>query len=408
MHYKKIFMVFILTQHSFGTEEELSFSSKHALSPLAPKGHWAIQIEAKNRTTNFSYNNAKKKSSIGSKYNNIDINKDIFPSLALFGEGASLGKTSAEMEIVSNYFEFALGYGITKDLTVGIIVPYREKKTTLNFSLQNGNLGINPNFNSTAPTTARNSPYLPSSIEGINPMTTTQLQSVLASRSLDLEYKPLQTTKNSGLADPTLGLLWNVYSSKNSSLILGTGFRFGIAEEDDPDNLLATDIGDGNSGIRLKAEYYQDLTNGFDLYTQIEYGIELEDKVTKRVPKDGVFLANKSSTEKLTRDLGDYRIYDIGVGKSWGDYRFSAGWHRAEKDKDSYASSKGTNISVLEANTDSYANQWETSISWSGIDAWSKGNIPLPLILTLNYRDTYEAKNAYAWKEVYLGLTSFF
>jgi len=388
--------------------DELSSSSKHALSSLAPERHWAIQIEAKNRTTHFSYNNKGKKNHIGSEYNDIDLNQDIFPSLSIFGEGATLGKTSTEIEIESNYFEVALGYGLTKDLTVGIIVPYREKTTKVKFSISGGNIGINPNFDNTAPTTVTNSPYLPTSLDGINPMTTAQLQSVLASSALDLEYKPLQSIKNSGLADPTLGLLWNAYSTKNSSLVLGTGFRFGIAKEDDPNNLLSTDIGDGNSGIRLKVEYYQDLTKGFDLYTQIEYGIELEDKVTKRVPKKGAFLANKSSTERLSRDLGDYKIYEIGVGKSWGNYRFATSWYRAEKEKDSYSSAKGTDVSVLETNTNAYANQWKSSISWSGIDAWEKGNIPFPIILTLNYRDTYKAKNAYAWREVYLGITSLF
>lgn len=408
MHYKKIFMVLILSQYSFCIENELSSSNKHALSPLAPQGHWAVRFEAKTKTTNFSYDNNGKKENLGSKYDNINLDENILPQLSMFGEGASLGTTSSSMEVDAQQFELTAGYGLTDNLTVGVIIPYRKYQRKLNFSVANGNLGINPRFDGSLPLSAANSPYLPTSIEGINPMTTVDIQNILTSEDYGFAYKPLQSTNNSGFADPTVGLLWKAYGTSNDALILGAGYRFGIAKEDDHNNLLNTDVGDGNSGIRLRMEYFRNLTNGFDLYSKIEYGIEFEDKVTKRVPKQGEFLVPKSRTERLKRDLGDYRIYDLGLGKSWSDYRVAAVWHRSDKDSDHYHSYKGTDISALEANTYAYANQWEASLSWSGVDAWSKGNLPLPLIVNLSYRDTYEAKNALAWNEVYLNVTSFF
>ena len=403
---KTVYLLSSFSLLSYGAE--IQSSSKHALSSLAPQGHWAVRFEGKTKTTDFSYDNSGKKIELGSKYDNVALDKNILPQLSMFGEGASLGITSSSMKIDAEQFELTAGYGLSEDITVGVIVPYRKYQREFKFSVANGNLGINPSFDASLPLSASNSPYLPTSIEGINPMSTADIQNILTSDAYGFGYKELQSTNSSGFADPTVGVLWRAYETSDDSLILGAGYRFGIAKEDDPDNLLNTSIGDGNSGIRLRMEYYKDLTAGFDLYGKVEYGIELEDRVTKRVPKKGEFLAPKSSTERLDRDLGDYRNYDIGVGKSWSDYRGSIAWHRSDKDSDSYHSSKGTDVSVLEADTYSYANQWEASLSWSGLDAWSKGNLALPLIVNLTYRDTYEAKNALDWSEVYLNVTSFF
>jgi len=295
---------------------------------------------------------------------------------------------------------------ISKDLTVGIIVPYREKRTKVNFSILGGTIGLNPKFNASQAISAHNLPYLPTSLAGVNPVTTTQLQTILASKGL--EYKPLQSIKHSGLADPTIGLIWNAYSTEKESLLFSTGYDIAVAKKDDPDSLISTNIGNGNSAIRLRLEYFRDLEDNFDVYGKFEYGIELEDKVRKRVPKKGKFLAPKSSTERLKRDIGDYRFYDIGMGKAWGNYRLSTAWRRSEKDADSYHSLKGTDASLLESHTEAYVHQFEGSLSWSGVDSWKKGNIPFPLVLKLNYRDTYEGKNALKWKEVYLSVTSFF
>jgi len=384
--------------------DELSSSSKHALSPLAPEGHWAIKIEGKNRTTRFSYNDAHQKIPIGDKYDNLNLNKDVFPLLGVFGEDASLGMTSTQVELDSNYLTMMLGYGISKNLTVGIILPYREKTTKVNFSVSGGNIGVNPNFDNTQAVSATNSPYLPSSINGITPITTNQLQHILSS----LGYQPLQTIKVSGLADPTIGFLWNAHKTKEDTLVLSMGYDIALAKKDDPNNLMPTNVGNGNAAIRFRMEYFKDLEYDFDIFAKMEYGLELKDKIKKRVPLQGKFLATKESTERLERKIGNYRVYDIGLGKTWKDYRLSSSWRRSEKNSDHYYSSKGTDVSYLGNNSDASASLWENSLSWSGIDSWRKGELAIPLVVTLSYRDTYKGKNSLKWKEIYLNVTSFF
>lgn len=403
IHTVSLLIFFVSTALS---TDDFSSSTKHALSSLAPKGHWAIRIEGKHRTTAYSYSNSGNKEALGSDYNELNLDKDVFPSLALFGDGATLGITKTDIELESHYTKFMIGYGLTKNITVGLILPYREKTTKVDFSISGATLGLNPDFNANQAVSTTNLPYLPVSVKGVEPLTTAQLQGILMSEGL--EYKPLQSIQRSGLADPTIGVLWNMYNTEKESLLFSTGYDIAMAEKDDPDNLISTNIGNGNSAIRLRLEYFRDLENDFDTYGMCEYGIELEDTVVKRVPQEGEILALKSSTERLNRDIGDYRFYELGIGKTWGEYRVSSSWRRSEKDADAYQSIKGTDVSILERRTEAYIHQFEGSFSWSGIDAWRKGKIPFPLIVKLNYRDTYEGKNALKWKEVYLSLTSFF
>lgn len=241
---------------------------------------------------------------------------------------------------------------------------------------------------------------------GVTPFSTAEVQALLASPAYG--YKPIASTRTTGLADPTIGLLYQALKSKDSSLVLATGIDIGIAKEDDPDNLVDVPINNGNSALRLRAEYYKSLANNWDFFVKAEYGFEFEDSVTKRVPQAGEVLALKSSTEKVKRDLGDYRSYELSVGKSVKNWRYAGRLYRLEKDADDYISEIGTDVSALEANTAGYANQWEAEVSWSGVDAWEKGNLSMPLIVSLAYKDTFSGKNGLEWNELYFRATTFF
>lgn len=402
---KNIAYLFLCLSPWIMANEGISTERQHALSNLAPKENFVFRLEGKTRRTRFSYNDSGDKVRLGDDLNNINLNQNVFSSLAIFGSGATLGTTSSSMEFDSQRFELSFGYGVTEDLTVGIIFPFGTIQNRVDFSVSNATLGLNPNYNAGIAPSATNLPYLPTST-GVAPFSTVDLQNLIAADPYG--YKPIATTRTTGLADPTIGLLYQALKSKDSSLILATGIDIGIAKEDDPDNLVDVPINNGNSALRFKAEYYKSLEYGLDAFAKFEYGIEFEDKVTKRVPQQGVLLAPKSSTEEVTRDLGDYRTYEVGLGKSVNNWRYAGKLYRLEKDADDYGSSKGTDVSLLEANTKGHVNQWEAEISWSGLEAWSKGNLPLPLIVSFHYKDTFSGSNGLDWTEYYFRVTSFF
>ncbi len=387
---------------------ELSNSVLHGLEFIAPQDRWAIRIELRQNGYDEIYDQHGNKQALGSELNQVNLNSSVFPDLAVFGAGATLGNTTFSAKVETKRAELTLGYGVTRDLTVGVIVPYGEVKTTAQFSVSGGNIGFNPLFDPSQPPSATNPALLPVGAGAVEPLTTEGVQQILSEPAFGLAYRPLGSTRSKGFGDPTLGLLWRFYHSGKDSLILGTGLRFGVAREVDADDLLQVPIDDGSTDYRARLEYYRDLSAGFDLKLATEYTYQFADHVTRRVPAAGSLLAAASSKETLERKLGNYWEYDIGIGKAFSDWRIAATWHRYAKSADTYHSALGTNTASLQANTELYANQWRASVSWSGIRSWQEGKLALPLIIQLELQQTYAAKNFPDVRDLYLQLTSFF
>jgi hypothetical protein len=337
----------------------LPAASLHALDAMAPAGRWAGRLTLLRNSYNQKYDNDGRRVDLDTGYDGLD--------LATLGLAGTL---NLDTDVVTEYGELMFGYGVTENLTVGAIIPFARTTNHVRMSVDGG-------------------------------IGTAGLQSVLTG---PLGYDPLETTASSGLGDPTLGALWRFHKRENDSAILGFGVRFGVSPEDDPDNLVDVPPGDGSTDLRYRLEYFRDLGQGFDLRLLAEYQVQLADEVTLR---PGNPLTTPVS-ERLDRNLGNYWEYDLELGKSVGDWRVSATWHRYQEEPDRYTSKIGADTSFLMANTDTLADQYRIGLTWSGIRAWQAGRLPLPLIVKLEVQDAWRGRNFVDVRDVYLRVTSFF
>ena len=337
------------------TSETVPVAAAHGLDGMAPAGHWATRLTVLRNGYDQHFDNAHDK---------VDLDQANNAMLAGFGINAQV-----DSKITTEYTELMLGYGVTENLTLGAIIPYA--RTTNRVRLTD-----------TAP-------------GGV-----AILQGALAG----LGYQPLQTTAIAGFGDPTLGALWRFDKGPHDSTVLGLGVRLGVAKADNPDNLADLPPGDGSNDLRLRLEHFRDLGKGFDLRLMAEYQRQFADHVTLR-PGNPLTTPTK---EVLKRDLGDYWEYDVELGKIFGDWRYSATWHRFQKAPDRYTSSIGTDTSFLSAGTNPLTDQLRLGITWSGIRAWQAGKLPMPLIVKLEMQDAVQGRNFVAVKDVYLRITSFF
>ncbi|MEW5770987.1 MAG: transporter [Pseudomonadota bacterium] len=337
----------------------LPAASNHGLDAMAPHGRWAARLTLLRNSYDQRYDDARERVDLDAGYDGLD--------LATIGLA---GQLNLDTDVVTEYAELMLGYGVTPDLTVGAIIPYARTTRHARFSVDGG-------------------------------IGTAGLQAVLTGA---LGYKPLGTSTTSGLGDPTLGALWRFHKSARDSAVLGLGVRFGVADPDDPDDLMDVPPGDGSTDLRARIEYFRDLGRGFDLRLLAEYQPQFADTVVMR-PGNPLTTATK---ERLERDLGDYWEFDVELGKSFGDWRVAGTWHRYQEGPDRYTSSLGTDTSFLSANTDTLADQLRLSLTWSGIRAWLAGRLPMPLIVKLEVQDAVAGRNFVDVRDVYLRVTSFF
>lgn len=339
--------------------EPLPAASGYGLDGMAPGGRWASRLTLLRNGYTMRYDNDRKRVDLDAGLDGLD--------LATLGLAGTL---RLDTSVVTEYAELMFGYGVTDNLTVGAIIPYARTTTNVRYSVDGG-------------------------------IGTAGLQAVLTG---PLGYKPLRTTRSEGIGDPTVGMLWRFHRSEADSAILGFGVRFGMARDDDPDNLVDVPPGDGSTDLRARLEYFRDLGAGFDLHLLGEYFWQLEDDVRMR-PGNPLTTA---TTETLRRKLGNYYEHDIEIGKRFGDWRIAGTWHRYREAADRYTSSIGTDTSYLSANTETLADQLRLSISWSGVDAFLGGRFAVPLIVKLEVQDAVRGRNFVDVRDVYLRVSTFF
>lgn len=407
LHASFVFL-FTLCATSFTHADSLPVVAGHGLESMPPAGRWAARVELRTNSYDQWYDNNGQRQGFNAAFNGVALDGSVFPALALLGPGATLGATALNSRADLEAMQITLVYGLHEDVTAGLILPFVKTRSHVDFAVAGGNTGFNPAFNPGQPVGPANFPFAPVGSGATAPLGTAGVKQLLTDPVFGYGYAPVETSETSGLSDATAGVLWRYYKDQHSSAILGVGVRFGIAKGDNPDSLVDIPIGDGSNDLRLRLEYFRDLGNDFDLHLLAENFTQLADHVDMRVLQPGQLLAPANSKERLRRDLGDYQEYDIELGHHWGDWRASATAHLYTKAADHYGSDRGTNTSALETDTKVRADQWRAGISWSGINAWKQGQIPLPLIVKLEMQDTYGGRNFPKVQDIYLQLTSFF
>lgn len=387
--------------------ETIPTASYFALDTMAPESSWAIRFEQRSNHYDERYDHRGQLSGLGSSFNGVDLNANLFPALSLLGLGASLGNTRFDHQTRNQISILTLGYGLTPDITVGAIIPYGISNSRARFAVDGGNVGFNPAFDASQPIGAGNFPFAPAG-GGISPMGTAGVQNILTNPAFGYQYKAIKDSRTEGFSDPTLGVLWRAIKSPGESLVLGLGVRLGLAKKDDPDNLLDMPLGDGSNDVRTRLEYFYDLGSNFDLRLLADYNWQFSDKARMRIPGQGQLLALASSKQKLHRDLGDYYEADIELGHRWSNWRLATTWHRFEKASDDYRSSLGTDTSSIEDDTYRRADQYRISATWSGIQAWQQGKLPMPLIVKLEFQDTFSGRNFVDVQDIYLQVITLF
>lgn len=387
--------------------DELPTPTAFGLNTMAPESSWGVRFEQRDNAYHQRYDQHGRLQGLGDSFDGIQLNSSVFNALAPLGAGASLGTTHFNSHVRNQISTLTLGYGLTQDITLGAIIPYVKSRTRVSFDVAGGTVGANPAFDASQPISAGNFPFAPAG-GAVPPMDTAGVQNILTNPAYGYQYKPIANQQSEGFSDPTIGVLWRACKAADQSLIVGIGWRVGLAKKDDPDNLLDTPAGDGSNDIRTRIEYFKDLGSNIDLRLLADYNWQTRDKASMRIPQQGQLLALASSKQRLQRDLGDFYETDIELGYRWSNWRWAATWHRYEKQSDTYRSDLGTDTSSLETNTYTRADQYRLSATWSGIQAWQQGKLPLPLIVRLEMQDTFSGRNFVDVRDIYLQVTALF
>lgn len=326
------------------------------LSEMVPEGRQIVKMEVRDLLSSRRYDDEGKLVEFGADYDNYTLPGGIL--------------THFDSSLRGQRYRLVFSRGITENFAISAILPWGVMTQRVDFSASSNSDGSDQ---------------------------TAAVQSMLAG----LGYKRVQTTETSGILDPVFGARFRAYAGQYDTVVLATGVRLGMAAKDDPDNLVDFHWEDGSTDLLVEGTYVRLLPAGLDMKMQARYAYQTADHVRARARGVNATLVDQSKTERLGRDLGDMLEASMEMGYRTGYWRYNLTLEMVRKNSDDYHSPRGQDVSGLEADTNRSVDALRGGFAWLG----AKASIGLPLILEMQYRDSFQGRNVYDSRDYYLALT---
>lgn len=340
------------------------------------------------------------------------LDSEVFPDLAKLerlytyrARSLSLGVSRVQSKVQVLVVAVAAEYGITDRLTVGAVVPVinaRHNLRTLELEPvrtcddQRCGMGLNPGDTSV---TKEDSKYLPldhdkdPSTRMLQPLSKDDVQQILVD---DLGYERLGSWSGTAVGDVELGFKYRLHTARHWATSVQAGLRLPTGEQASPDNLLAFDLGDGQTDLGF---YWQTDFTPIDplrLNVTLRYTVQLPDFRQRRVPaRADLPLTKPENSEEVWRDLGDVFGVDVTASYAlWGGIvQPFAGYAFVAKASDDVRGNKGLTYQALMDETALQNHQLEAGIALSTVPWVLRKRFSVPLVLTASYARSVAGKD---------------
>jgi hypothetical protein len=221
-------------------------------------------------------------------------------------------------------------------------------------------------------------------------------------------YRRLGSWSGRGAQDLEVGVRHRFLNTRDWQLAWTAGLRLPTGRADDPDNLADWPMGSGH--YHLFGHLACDFT-GTDILTlnvTPSYDMALSGSEVMRVYRD----ADQPITadrERVRRDPGDWFGLDVTLTCRFTEALSSfAAWEWGKGFRDRISGRSGLDYSPLESGSDSSSQIARLGLSFSLAPLFGRGGFPLPMDLSIEYRDRFAGRNALRSRYLAFGVDCFF
>jgi hypothetical protein len=374
---------------------------------VLPKGSWRVMTDAQYYlpwTKQFDQDGNVE--ALGAPYS-VDLNSQVFPALAPFGPGATLGQSVVSLKREGTVITMQIAYGLTDRISVGINIPYYWARTDVNAKINTSSatLGINPlGPGGLAPCAAPGCNSPADVAAGTRPATVQDINNILVS----LGFKPLKTYSHEGLGDIEVGGKYQYFNSEHFRAAFTGGVRFPTGFKDDPNNLV--DFGEGNGVYALLFQLQQDYLHqspgigkrlGFPdpgeylVNATVRYDLNLPDNTAIRVCSISLPTCPYYDPS-AHRDLGDNLEAEISTKIGlWPRGLIIVPMYRyGYKFKTTYSGNvPGADYSLPSVNSSQTQHLYIIARQYSTIPQYVEKKFPVPLVVSVAYRSRFAGEN---------------
>lgn len=333
-------------------------------SDLLPAGRHAVRVETRMGRADSRFNSDGEELALFGSFNNVAVATLGIPTAQL---------TQFRSEVSGNRLRFTYGYGISDDLTAGVVFGWYRLRNKVDFGLTAG------------------------------AATVQNVQTVLT--GAPLAYKPIAASETDSPLDTNFGLRWRAAKGDDWSVVISPVLRLGTAKQDDPDDLTDLILDDGSTDFQVSAEYYRQWRGGWETRTALQYIYSFEDTYRARAFATGESLVAQARTEDLDRQLGQAVSTSLDIARRVGDWRFSGAMEYAYNAATDFHSNRGQNVSGLESGTSGWTVKGWLGASWSGVKRYLAERKGFPAIVSVNYETVLKASNAVKTENLHLSVT---
>lgn len=338
------------------------------------------------------YNNSGTKESLVAAYDGkvIDATKAapaLVGGLHAFGKDALIpllnSTYAASASINVQQYITAFEYGITPQLSLGVIVPVVKYQANASITATNG-------YDAVKTGVAGNSMLEPGVNEYIR-------QTTLGG----LGYQQPGNFAVTALGDVEVGGKYQFYKANQGVMAFQTGLRLPTAtHKADQSNLFDRDIGDGQLDLAAQwmGEYHLNPNLFIGASTKLTW--QMADSVDRYVrATEGDLLPDLSKAEyrdqNIQRDLGDVFNGELSANYEFGDHQYKT-WGIYEYEaqaQDSYSGTKGLAYHSLETGTNSISHRVVAGFGFTTIPMFARKKFSVPMDIKLSYSFPVAGKN---------------
>ncbi len=318
---------------------------------------------------------------------------------ALMAEEIARLDTKIESQVIAN--TFALEYGLTERLCIGIILPVVHGEVEVDV-----NSTPNSDFQSQTAKLPDGHP-LKALRTGFSTATTVNgLNTALKSQ---YNYSDgFKSWSGTGLGDLEVGIKYNYFDDPRLRMSVKTGARLPTGTEDDPNQIFDLAFGDGQYDLGIYN--YIDYVAVPSVYftSEIGYTYQIADSKEVRVPLSAD-LPIGSQTVSFDRKLGDY--IEAGIQGNFSPIKrltLSTKYRFKKKFKDSYSGTEGIDAALLEQNTDQTLHEGNYEVEYTNLPDVKAGRERIPYAVSLFYRLPYGGENTSDTRTTGLQLKTYF
>jgi hypothetical protein len=281
----------------------------------------------------------------------------------------------------------AFEYGLTKKLSLGVIVPVVKMEATSSFAATNQHALAKQIIDGSA---ANGSPLE----DGVD--------SYIASTTLDgLGYTAPATTSFTGLGDIEIGGKYQFLNTGKMIMAFQAGARLPTATHQASQSNIF-DRSSGDKQLDLAAQWMGEYRVNSNLFfgSSAKYTVQTADTQDRFVKASATdFLADLNNPAlrdtNIKRDLGDIVDAEVSVNyefgddayKTWGVYEYSA------QGTDKYTGTKSLDYASLGTNTNTVSHRLSLGMGYSTIPAFARNKFPVPMEIKASYSFPVSGKN---------------